>query len=390
MIGSRHADSIEELRGLEALEILAEDYKLKYGALPFNLSHWDPSIEVSRFLSKYLKLPALPSPMHYIYSYYTGVHDKVAEKLGFEWKNHTCLLLHSGTSAIVLATWWAKAMGFEKLLIVCPTYFPVIYLAQVMTMPFQLLFAQREAGNWALPQEALSECIRGVKKTVVWITNPIYCTGVYLSREDRQFLASLLDAGVAIVADECLSKSGYEISRELGEKENFVGLYTPHKSVCLNAIKFGAVVFNRKDEEFFDSWADVFTGGLSASNHSGIFHFLDKRNFYKFDMEFSNLIEDERKRVIEIIKSYKGSFEIDENCIGHFMTCYFPALPAQEADDDDFVRDFVNETATLLISGVKNHFNPDWGFCFRINLARRSRQFYASLHRTLDYLAALA
>jgi aspartate/methionine/tyrosine aminotransferase len=380
---------IHELRGLEDLEELAEEYREQYGALPFNLSHWDPSDQTSRSLLKYLTLPRQPSPMPYIYSYYTGAPREVAERLGFEWANRDCLLVHSGTSAIVLTLWWVKAMGFERLVILCPTYFPVFYLAEVMTMPYQPIFTSREQGNWSLPREGLLDLIgSGTNKTVVWVTNPIYCTGVYLSETDLKFLGSLLDSGVTIVADECLSKSGFEMSRELGGRKHFVGLYTPHKSVCLNAIKFGAVVFDRKDEEFFDSWADVFAGGLSASNHSGIFHFLHEANFSRFEMEFFNLVENARDRVTGMLNRYNGVFEVDENSVGHFMTCYVPRLSGVEGDNKRFLRRLVSDTASIVISGMRNHFNPDWGFCFRINLARACPQFYSSLGRTLNHLAA--
>lgn len=381
---------IHELRGLEDLEELATAYLREYGSPPFNLSHWDPSHQISRNLLKYLRLPKPPAAMPYIYSYYTGAPREVAERLGFEWTGRDCLLVHSGTSAIVLTLWWVKAMGFEQLIILCPTYFPAFYLAEVMSVPFRPIFTKRERGNWSLPRKDLVKLIGNpTTKTVVWVTNPIYCTGVYLSESDREFLGSLLDSGVTIVADECLSKNGYEMSRELGGREHFVGLYTPHKSVCLNAIKFGAVVFDRKDEEFFDSWADVFTGGLSASNHSGIFHFLQEKDFSQFEVEFFKLVEDARNRVAEMLDKYDGVFELDENSVGHFMTCYVPRIVGSEGDNKQFLRRLVSDTATIVISGMRNHFNPDWGFCFRINLARACPQFYASLERTLNHLAAV-
>jgi len=380
---------IHELRGLEELEKLAEEYQQEYGSSPFNLSHWDPSAQTCQKLLKFLRLPNPPPAMPYIYSFYTGAPRQVAERLGFHWAGRDCLLVHSGTSAIVLTLWWVKAMGFERLIILCPTYFPVFYLAEVMTMPFHTIFAHRERGHWSLPRKELARLIGPATiKTVVWVTNPIYCTGVYFSECDRRFLGSLLDNGVTIVADECLSKNGNEMSRDLGGRERFVGLYTPHKSICLNAIKFGAVVFNRKDEEFFDSWADVFTGGLSASNHTGIFHFLDRLNFSHFDEEFFSVVEDAHNQVTELLNKHDGVFEVDENPVGHFMTCYVPGLVGRESDNKDFLRSLVFDTASIVFSGMKNHFNPDWGFCFRINLARACPQFYASLGRTIDYLAS--
>src|SRR5258706_2513743 len=105
---------IHELRGLEELEKVAEEYQQEYGSSPFNLSHWDPSAQTCQKLLKFLRLPNPPPAMAYIYSFYTGAPRQVAERLAFHWAGRDCLLVHSGTTAIVLTRWRVNAMRVEE------------------------------------------------------------------------------------------------------------------------------------------------------------------------------------------------------------------------------------------------------------------------------------
>ncbi|HEX8456352.1 MAG TPA: hypothetical protein VF656_03440 [Pyrinomonadaceae bacterium] len=377
---------IHELEGLSYLEDLAEEYESKSGSAPFDLSHWDPSNHAINALLKYLRLPVPPLAVPYIYSYYTGVQEQILQRLGFQ-AARNCLLVHSGTNAMVIAVRWLKALRLRRVLILCPAYFPVFYASEMMDLGYERIYMRRDMGKWHLPQEEIAAYIHeSPAETAVWVTNPVYCTGFYLSEFDVGFLNSLLERGVSIVADECLSKSGHELGRTLGWSERFLGLYSPHKSVCLNAVKFAAIVSAPQYEEFFDSWVDVLAGGLGASSYSALIHFLDD-NFSHFQSAFFQHIEETRKDVLELINRQATLIETDESSVGHFMTCYAPKVPGIWGDDKQFLRQLISNTGAILIPGTRNHFNPDIGFNFRINLARGCPQFYASLYRTIEYLS---
>jgi aspartate/methionine/tyrosine aminotransferase len=381
---------IHELEGLNYLEDLAEEYENKSGSAPFNLSHWDPSKHTINALLKYLRLPPPPLAVPYIYSYYTGVQEQIIQRLGFSAATRDCLLVHSGTSAMVLAVRWLKALGLHRVVILCPAYFPVFYASEIMDLSYERLYMHRDQGKWHLPREEIVARVHeSPSKTAVWITNPVYCTGVYLSEADRDYLHSLLDTGVAIVADECLAKTGYELGRLLGRSERFLGLYSPHKTVCLNAVKFAAMIFDTKYEGFFDSWVDVLTGGLGASNYSALIHFLDD-NFSHFQSAFFEHTDKVRKNVLGMINSWGELIEGDEDTLGHFITCYAPKIHGDKGNDKQFLRQLISNTGAIVIPGIRNHFDPDMGFNFRINLARGCPQFYPSLYRTIEYLAGVS
>jgi aspartate/methionine/tyrosine aminotransferase len=274
-----------------------------------------------------------------------------------------------------------------RVVILCPAYFPVFYDAQIMGLQHVSLFMRRAQGGWQLPREEMMAVVcEAPAGTAVWVTNPVYCTGNYLSESDVGFLDSLLADGVTVVGDECLSINGYELGRKLGHSERFLGIYSPHKSVSVNAVKFAAVVFDAKYEEFFDSWADVLAGGLSASSYTAILHFLGD-NFPPYQASFLCYTSRVRENVVRIIRERGMHIETDEHSLGHFMTCYAPQVLGGKGNDKAFLRELVWNTGAILIPGLRNHFSPSLGFSFRINLARESPQFYSAFHRIIEYLA---
>ena len=44
-----------------------------------------------------------------------------------------------------------------------------------------------------------------------------------------------------------------------------MGIYTPHKSVCMNGLKFSVIAFHPSHQKIFQDLADILLGGLSLS-----------------------------------------------------------------------------------------------------------------------------
>lgn len=382
--------TFREIEEFSYLRELAEEYQRQNGAPPFALSHWDPSDQTMKVLLKDLRLPPPPSPVPYIYSYYLGFEQQVLERLGLRESTQGCFLVPAGTNAMLLAIWWLKSLDITRVIVLCPAYFPVFYSSKMIGLPHTKIYIRRHLGKWQLPQEEIIEAVRAAKsKTAVWITNPVFCAGEYLSEEDREFLESLLQKGVIVIADECLAISGQELCRKLSGSEHFLGIYSPHKSVCINAVKFAALVFDNKYQQFFDRWADVLVGGLSASSHSAISHFLGN-NFLHFESTFLQYVNKVRASIQNIIHDHNTLIETDENSIGHFMTCYIPKVPGSKGNCKLFLYQMVMQTGVHLIPGVRSHFDPGIGFNFRINLARECPQFLSSLHRIIEFFSTLS
>lgn len=378
---------------LNYLDDLAEEYKKLTGSLPFSLSHWNPSEHTINALLPYLRLPPLPfSPMPYIYSHEES-KPKVIGQLGFSEANRKCIYVQSGTNAILLAAWWLKELNLKRIIVVCPVYFSTLYAFEILDLSCECLYMHRNPSenNWSLPRVEIEDAIGNLSsQTGVWITNPVYSTSNYLSDGDTKFLQSLLQGGVAVVVDECLCINRQNtLGGKLALFEKFIGIYSPHKSVSVNSVKFGALIIDVKYENFFDCWSDVLVGGLSASNYSAILHFLGD-NFSQFSIAFLDYTNHARDKVTEMIREASDFLQTDVNREGQYITCYAPKLAGILGTDNEFLFRLLLKTGALVIPGVLNFFPEEVGFCFRINLSKACPQFFSSLQRTINYLALLS
>lgn len=362
-------------------------YQREFSIPPFDLSHWDPSEQITARLMKHLKLPPLPMAIPYIYSD-PSRKPRTLELLGFNSTGLSCSFVHSGTSATVLAAWWLRSIGVRHVFILCPAYFSVFYALEVTGIKYTRIYLRRSIG-WRLPKEKILEEIGRISETTaVWLTNPVYCTGTYFSEDDVTFLESVLRTQIAFVADECLCLSGRELGSRFAWSDRFVAIYSPHKAVSVNAVKFAAVVASAEHTRFFDRWSDVLVGSLTASNYSAISHFCEGKNFSEFLGALLSTVEAVNKIVTDIVNDTAGSLEIDNGSIGHYISCYAPRISASKGLDQNFLRRLIWETGAVVIAGTTNHFAPEIGFSFKVNLARACPQFFASFHRLVNFLKA--
>jgi hypothetical protein len=216
----------------------------------------------------------------------------------------------------------------------------------------------------------------------LWVTNPIFSTGVYLDAKDASFLSSLLHRGAHILADECLAMNGKELGRTIGQDRRFLGIYSPHKSISINAIKFASIVFSKAHERFFEQWSDVIVGGLGSSSVSAIRHFLGP-NFSICHNAVDRYISGVSRAVAELARNIGPGVELDPTAIGHFRSCYIPGIKATNADSPVFLRRLIFETGSLALFGTRSHFDPRIGFSFRLNLARGGPEFMGAVARLL-------
>jgi hypothetical protein len=77
----------------------------------------------------------------------------------------------------------------------------------------------------------------------------------------------------------------------------------------------------------------------------------------------------------------------DNNINGYLVSCYFPFLKDSNGSDKNFLWSVLENTGGIFIPGIRNHFNPNVGLSFRINLCRDDIQFRSTLLRVFNYLS---
>jgi hypothetical protein len=372
---------ISEYRWLEKLYRISDSYRERFGAPLLNVSHWNASEETRLALLPFLAPPPVDL-INYFYSYAVNPGN-IISKLGYESPaGKTCLVTPGGTTSMLSAVNLLKAMSVNSLNILCPFYFPLAYHSRLLRLQSRFLSMDRRAGRFYLPS-GIPENL--ASNAALWITNPVYCTSIYICASDLERLKKFLRRGGVVVADESLALKGRELSRALGKEENFIGIYSPPKAVGLNAMKFSALVVHERYENFLDSWADILFGGLAASTISAIHHFLSDE-FPYYEREFIRAVDSCLDFLRKLVKKYR-SIQLDRGARGQYVTCYVPAVDAKSGDDENFLWNVAEETGSIFINNTRNRFAPQWGLSFRVNLALDSPQFRSSLVRLLDFLS---
>jgi aspartate/methionine/tyrosine aminotransferase len=373
---------IRELRLLADLESIAERYEERFGAAPVNLSLWNPAPSLVQDLE--LRLP--PSSdlkgIDYAFSYELPERPTLLETLGFDPATRGCVLTHSGSTAIVAAANWLKARGCLRVLIVGPRYFTVPYALASFGIHWTVAYMRRSKdGKFSFP--AIEDhLLRDID--ALWLTSPVYCTGIdFDDIQSEHFITSMLRRGLRIVVDECLSESG----RRIGPRFTDAGIatiYAPHKSICVNGVKFATVVFHSSEQEHFDSWCDVWNGCLPISSVIGVRHFLSS-DYVRYQTEFRKLTSLRHERVRSIV-AQTPSILLDPDADGYLISVYAPNIEAQAGLDVSFLEEAANATGAVFISGARNEMDPEVGLSFRLNLAAVDTSALGALARLCRWL----
>lgn len=373
-------DGIPELEALADIERIGKVYEREFGAWPEEVSHWDPGEAFVRRFSGALVVPDFRrSTLPYIYSYELDLGEALYARLGYTSPERRPLVLPNGTTAMLFAITWLRRHRVKRLVVFCPTYFPVLYASALLGIEVQLVHMRREGGAWVVPVES----VRGLGgESAAWLTNPIYCTGVHLDAPWVRFVTDLTTRGVRVVLDECLADPSQCIAPRVVPGDRCVSLVSPHKAYCINALKFAALIFPSADERFFHDWTDVLTGGLGLSNLLAVRHYMSP-SFDVLATEFRNAFAATRC-AIEASIAHTG-LTIDADAGGYFLTCYVTRPAAREPVD---LLELCRASGAVVIPGARNHFGGELGFNFRLNLARDSPRFRSALVRIAAYLDA--
>ena len=385
----RLCNGIQELLTLDNIENAESNYQTRYGTPPLKLSSWNPSLyyENHTLLNSVL-FPFQAPLIDYIYSY--DLEDEqlshVAQKLTGSALYKT-IITNSGTSSISLTSSVLAAMSCKRLLVISPTYFATFYNCFQKGIQIREVYMQRVNQSYRLPRQDILSAIGDVD--AVWITSPIYNTGIYLNESDIQFLREYVLPEKYLIADESFCENGLELARLFGDSPHFIGIYDPMKQFLLNGAKFSAIIIPRALQAMFCQWSDIICGSLSYSAINAMRFFASSKS-----EQLSHSLKNENLLIHGIVRNVLLSFpdiNLDDASSGHMMMCYVPKTPADYLTDYDDILHFINMTGTSVIPGNRFHFSNQAGFSFRINVARyEPLKFEQALMRVATYFSDFA
>lgn len=371
---------------MDDIFLLEEKASQKYGVPILNVSHWDSSTFFQKHMGQSIVLPTSSLPWDYYYTYSISAEDRqrVLKKLGIpshQLQSTMGLLLQSSTISIVNMINLLVHHNYRRLCILQPAYFSVASCCSMFSLEYgteQISFENHR------PKIPLEKIISG-GYDCVWITSPIFCTGYYPDKENIGDIARMKSAGLTLVFDESLALPGRELVRTFPVDQNVFAIYSPHKAISINGLKFAVIVCNKCYEDFLEQWVDVFSGALSGSNRDAVFHYISSNFLNKCYPAYKSYIEKTKTIVNCALKQFPFA-SVLPNTDGHYISIFTDLRLKEEADLLNLLKDTIQTSVASFIPSTLNGFDYSQGFSFRVNLTGDPIELEGALSRILQYL----
>lgn len=369
---------------LEDIEGIAKAYE---NCDLINLSDWNPSINFIQDVASTLPNKFIQNGIPYIFSseISNALKEKVKLKLGFNDTNKALDIsfFDSGSLSIVNVIHLLSIIGIHDIAIISPSYFSIEHICKDYLIDCHYIDLERNGLNFSLPYDS-DKLLENYN--CIWITNPVYCTGIYLNTQFAEHINNLINNNnVILVIDESLSEFHHFLSHKI-VTEQCITIVSPHKALCTNGMKFSAILFPPKYYQIIDTWSDIISGCLSLSSLTAIHHFLSSE-YDEYLICVKNIIEKNKMSVLDILKKYQ--IKCDMMSHSYLLSIYFPNLSYDYFDDKDNIIKFIDNTAAYFIPNSRNHFPKSTGLSFRLNLCSVSVKYLYALERAVIYLKGL-
>lgn len=358
----------------------------EYGIHIPNVSYWDSSSDFQKHMTQALVLPPQSLPWNYYYTYSISKEDRlqVLKHLGVQMQQLSStmgLLLQSSTIAIVNMVNLLVHFNYTRLCILQPAYFSVASCCSMLSLKYgteQISFADGK------PQIPIDRIIEGGYDSI-WITSPIFCTGYYPDKKflkDIEFLKSL---GLTLVFDESLALPGKELIRSFPVNQKLFAIYSPHKSIAMNGLKFAVIICDNFYEDFLEQWVDVFSGALSSSNRDAVLHYITPNYLENCYPAYKTYINHTKKIVSDIVEQFPFASMLPAT-EGHYINIFLDLKIQRKKELFSFLNDIIHKCLASFIPSSLNGFDPCQGFGFRVNLTGNILELEGALGRIMKYI----
>ena len=349
-----------------------------------NLSYWNSGSDYKARLKETLTLPCGADLFDYQYYFPDDIEAQLAAKLGFSAADRKKLYFHpltQSTLAIAILSVLLKKLRV-KLGIIAPAYFSVQNCFDDLGLLYTRFDNFMERINNTFDADALlqSDC------DAFFFTSPVNSCGLYFNERVQNGIQKLLDAGKLVILDESLCINGRELCRTFGAQENLLYIYSPHKTMGIQGIKFSVIVVHKKFYEDIDSLSDGYGGSLNYSCQQGYLHFVSD-NFDTCLAVYNRFWQENLSAVRSLLASYPFASLSPDVC-GHYAMIFI-----DRALDDrtvvDAMKHLMKEQGYFAYPGSMQGFDAKKRFCFRINLLLNKTDLEQGLKIVLTCLSTM-
>lgn len=380
---------IHEIFLMDDIFSLERKTEQKYNCPILNVSHWDSSSAFQKHMARALVLPPPSLPWDYYYTYSISEEDRqqVLKNLGvssYQLSSTMGLLIQSSTIAVVNIINLLAHYHRKRLCILQPAYFSVASCCTMFSLEYGVEQITFTNGRPKIPVDQI--IAKGYD--CVWITSPVFCTGYYPDKEYIEDIAYLKSAGLTLVFDESLALPGKELIRTFPIDEKVFAIYSPHKAISINGLKFSVIVCEKSYEDFLEQWVDVFSGALGGSNRDAVFHYISPNYLNDCYPAYQSYIEKNRTAINRLLEQFPFASTLP-NTGGHYISIFTDLSVQKKSDLLNLMENVIQSAMASFIPSVLNGFDPCQGFSFRVNLTGDSLELEGTVGRILHYLSTM-
>lgn len=373
-----HLEGIKEIRKIEQNILLETHVPVR------DISHWNSGNEYKKeILSQYkTNHPLDLGDYHYSYEYHDDIKQRVMSQLLCTSVNkYSCVFIHNATAAICCIADYLKKHNYKKICVLEPAYFSTYSCLLSFGLEVHKMdITFDKQGEVELPYND----ILMQNYDAVWITSPIFSTGIYFSQKQANYLDTLTQKGVLVIIDESAASPNHILTRCLNPSDNIIAVFSPHKYLSINSVKFAIIICSASVSTYIEDWIDVFVGALPISACIAIEHYLSA-NFLTCLNIHNQYIEHNIKLVKELCDKYPDNYY--NGFAANYISICNKVLPYVSSLNSLNMYEIMRQTHVSFIPGYINGFHEKWGFCYRINLTLDSNVIKNSLGRLFSYFS---
>lgn len=371
---------LEHYKQIDIIRQAERQVETNFKIKPYDISHWNSGEEYKKLLLSALELPPLSnlSDYCYSYSYSNKVKTKILSQHSFI--NAACTIFNSATAAIATICCALKEQGMRKVCIINPSYFSVSECFKTFNFDVTCINLEYEE-TYRIPFKKIKE----VDADVVWITQPVFSTGTYLSNSELQELAKKASY---LVCDASMCDTINHLSDLRIDCKKAIFLFSPHKVISLNGVKFSYALCSTDMKNALEDWGDIIGGSITSSSALAVDHYLSD-NYSKCRELHTSYVERSHTTIDQIIKDNQEIIKKCGESEGTYETLSILKVPFIEQVNLDFMYNLMSNTFVSITPGCANGFDKQNGFCFRVNHTLNINENTLALMHLISYFRGL-
>lgn len=373
-----HLEDIKKIREYEKEVLLETDVPVR------DISHWNSGSEYKNLILSQYNAHNSVNVLDYYYSYEYNDDFKqyiISRLVRTSENKYGCVLIHNATAAICCIADYLKKHEYKKIGIIEPAYFSAYSCLQSFGLNVHKETVRLDDnGEVEFPYNNIIKA----SYDAVWITSPIFSTGIYFTQEQINCMNSLTQRGILLIIDESASSPNHTLTSHLYPVENLIAVFSPHKYLSINSTKFAAIICSHAVKNYMEDWIDVFIGSLPISTCIAIEHYLSS-NFISCLAIHDKYIETNMNCIQELCDLFPNNYY--KGTATNYITICNKSLPYVSSLDELDMHQIIKNTHVSFVPGYINGFSENWGFCYRVNLTLDTNIIKNSLGRLFSYFS---